>query len=447
MIHLALACGLLAGATAATVRPADPQRGYELLISKPYLPADFDQETFDATWHAWPDALRQAAEVATPKERRQLAFSRYGLTSRPADRSGRPLQYVVDARGNWTMNCFACHGGKVLGQTIPGLPNSHLALETLTTDIRKAKLRLRKQLTRMDIGSLFMPLGRNNGTTNAVMFGVALMAYRDPDLNFHPYRRPPEMVHHDLDAPPWWHFKKRQYLYADGFAPKNHRALMQFMLVRENGPGDFARWEDDFRDVYAYLESLEAPPYPFAVDRRLAGRGERIFMQSCADCHGTYGRDETYPGRVVPIAQLGTDPVRLEALRPENRASYARSWFHDRDSGEVVLDPEGYVAPPLDGIWASAPYFHNGSVPTLWHVLHPDARPSVWRRSENGYDPERVGLEVREYDRWPPAISLPDEARQVFDTGRSGKSAAGHNFPGVLSETERRAVLEYLKTL
>jgi hypothetical protein len=41
----------------------------------------------------------------------------------------------------------------------------------------------------------------------------------------------------------------------------------------------------------------------------------------------------------------------------------------------------GYIAPPLVGIWASAPYFHNGSVPTLWQVLDPDSRADIWTRT------------------------------------------------------------------
>jgi len=105
------------------------------------------------------------------------------------------------------------------------------------------------------------------------------------------------------------------------------------------------------------------------------------------------------------------------------------------------------VAPPLDGVWATAPYFHNGSVPTLWHVLHPDDRPAVWRRSEDGYDQSRVGLEITAHDSVPPSAKSPAERRQFFNAGDFGKSAAGHRFPDALNEEERRAVLEYLKTL
>ena len=40
----------------------------------------------------------------------------------------------------------------------------------------------------------------------------------------------------------------------------------------------------------------------------------------------------------------------------------------------------GYMAPPLDGIWATAPFFHNGSVPTIEGVLNSKARPAIWQR-------------------------------------------------------------------
>jgi hypothetical protein len=105
------------------------------------------------------------------------------------------------------------------------------------------------------------------------------------------------------------------------------------------------------------------------------------------------------------------------------------------------------VAPPLDGVWATAPYFHNGSVPTLWHVLHPAERPTVWRRTPTGYDDSRVGLEVEELTELPPGRLRSSDRRTFFDTRKPGKSAAGHDFPDVLTEAEKAAVLEYLKTL
>ena len=104
---------------------------------------------------------------------------------------------------------------------------------------------------------------------------------------------------------------------------------------------------------------------------------------------------------------------------------------------------DGYVAPPLDGIWASAPYFHNGSVPTLYEVLKSTARPEVWARTGISYDYnwEKIGWNYstdpkgKDYRKW------------TFDTTVPGYGNGGHTFGDKLTEEERWAVVEYLKTL
>ena len=367
---------------------------------------------------------------------------------------GDPLQYVVTHDGQdgsrlWTMNCLSCHGGTVYGQPYPGAPNNRFALQTMTEELRATKLKLAKPLSRMDIGSLLIPLGTTHGTTNAVIFGVGLMTRRDADLNVID-AVPESLVHHDMDAPPWWHFYKRPYLYIDGFAERGHRGLMQFTLVPENGPEFYRRYENDFKDIYAYLMSLRPPKYPLPIDESLAERGEQIFQKSCASCHGSYGEQPSYPNVCVPLDEIGTDPVRLQALPARGRQKYAESWFAVDAEGNrqtTIIDPDGYVAPPLDGVWASAPYFHNGSVPTLWQVLNPQERSAVWIRSSDELDAEQVGLTIRTVDRVPLTETDIAVRRQYFDTRRPGKSNAGHDYPDALTADEKQAVLEYLKTL
>ena len=447
VIAFSLGWLMFAFSTASPAAETPAERGYRLLTNKAYLSPDFDQPTFDEVWRVWPEPLRAQAQAATIEQRREMAFARYGLTRRPGDDSGKPQQYVVDEHGNWTMNCFACHAGQVAGKSYPGSPNSTFALQTLTEEIRATKVRLKKPLTRMDYGSFFIPLGQTNGTTNSVIFGVVLLAIRDAELNLKRPKSLPSMAHHDMDAPPWWNFKKRTHLYIDGFAPKGHRPLMQFMLVKENGPEKFRQWERDFRDVYAYLESLQPPAYPHKVDRDLAAAGATVFAENCAQCHGTYGKGGRYPEKNIPLDEIGTDPARHESLSPLRRAHYARSWFARPHEKAVITEPAGYVAPPLDGIWASAPYLHNGSVPTLWHVLNPAERPTLWRRRPNDYDQEHVGLAIETFDELPPAAKDAKVRREYFDTRSYGKSAAGHLFPDQLDAKQKRAVLEYLKTL
>ncbi|MBL8828910.1 MAG: cytochrome c, partial [Planctomycetaceae bacterium] len=326
-------------------------------------------------------------------------------------------------------------------------PNTLYDLQTLTEDVRLTKLRLGKPLAHMDKGSFLYPLSRSIGTTNAVMFGTILLTYRDPDLTFQRDRELPALVHHDHDAPAWWHYHRKTRLYSDGFAPKSHRALLQFLLIPKNGPDKFREWEDDYRAVSAWIESLTPPKYPGQIDAPLANRGRFVFNEHCAKCHGTYGAQPTWPEKIVSIDDVGTDRARLDSLAGDGRKRWGASWFAYFGKRPTIDEPGGYVAPPLDGIWASAPYLHNGAVPTLWHLLHPDERPVVWQRSEDGYDHERIGLEVTTYDTMPAEIVDPRQQRRYFNTRLFGKSATGHDYPAALAEPDRRAVLEYLKTL
>ena len=95
-----------------------------------------------------------------------------------------------------------------------------------------------------------------------------------------------------------------------------------------------------------------------------------------------------------------------------------------------------------------APYFHNGSVADALARAASAASARSLARSEDGYDQQRVGLEVQELDRSSQAaLSPPASRRHYFNTETPGKSAAGHDFPDLLSEDEKQAVLEYLKTL
>lgn len=436
-----------APAAAAAPEPS-AARGYRHLLDTAYIPPTLDDAAFDGLWRVWPEPARAEAERADPATRRALAFRRYGLTPRPDD-PRKPLQYVVDAAGRWSINCLACHGGALDGDVVPGLPNQSFAFQDLVDDLAAyAKAQHDPALSLSAAMWRRIPLGGSHGTTNAVVFSQALGAFRDPELRVVLPKEAPTFVHHDLDAPPFWNVRVRPRLYVDGVTKKRHRALMQFLMVPMNGPEKFRAWEGDFRDILAWVESVPVPRWRGAVDAAAAGRGRAVFERACASCHGTYGDAPTYPALRVPADVVGTDRTRLDAIPRAERERYARSWFVDGHADDVDLAPDGYVAPPLHGVWASAPYFHNGAVPTLWHVLHPDARPAAWRRDgPAALDPARVGLKVVTADA-PPA-DLPDawSRRAWFDTRAKGKSAAGHRFPDPLTEPERHDVLEYLKTL
>ena len=122
-------------------------------------------------------------------------------------------------------------------------------------------------------------------------------------------------------------------------------------------------------------------------------------------------------------------------------AWYNSSWFAKSEPRSWFVPDTGYVAPPLDGIWITAPYLHNGSVPTLEDLLNSPQRPVYWSRTGESaeYDYKKVGWR---YER-------PEKPKGdwTFDTTLPGYSNQGHYFGDKLSQGERTAVIEYLKTL
>ncbi len=99
-----------------------------------------------------------------------------------------------------------------------------------------------------------------------------------------------------------------------------------------------------------------------------------------------------------------------------------------------------YKARPLEGIWATAPYLHNGSVPTLYDLLlPPEQRPKTFAVGTREFDPQKVGYST---NPTAPGNSF------VYDTRLAGNSNKGHVY-GVdaLSQTQRLELLEYLKTV
>jgi len=207
---------------------------------------------------------------------------------------------------------------------------------------------------------------------------------------------------------------------------------------------DYAKWNEteptrmsSLRRVMNYIGSLEAPKYPLTVDAALAAAGEPVYKAQCAECHEAGGRRT---GSVIPLDEVGTDRHRLDMWTQNSASAYnaygeGYSWNFTN-----FRKTNGYTAVPLDGIWLTAPYLHNGSVPTLADLLAPVAeRPKRFWRGLDLFDAERVGF-----------VSDSDEAKRigtVLDVSRPGNSNAGHTYGTTLSPQEKRALVEYLKTL
>jgi mono/diheme cytochrome c family protein len=419
-----------------------PEAGKVALLEKPYQPAVWSLRSYDDVWKQWGVATKPADYASAFRDR-------YGLHPAPYANHELPMgmRRAPGLLGTGiTTDCLLCHGGSIMGKSYVGLPNSTLDMHALYEEMSRTS-----GVTR---GANY-PFTIVRGTTEAGAFAVSLLDFRDADLNL---RRPEKLPFRtDLceDPPAWWLLKKKRTMYHDGgMDARSVRSIMQFLLNPLN-PGEFIKQQErTFRDVQAYLLTIEPPRYPFSIDEPLAGRGRLLFEATCSKCHGTYGEKADYPNKIVPLEDVGTDPTRATGFSAEGLTHFNRSWFGQEkgpDGKPLQADhPRGYQAPPLDGVWATAPYFHNGSVPTLYHVLNSKDRPRLFTRSFRtdaaDYDEARVGWKFTEHLRVDPQAT-PLEQRKVYDTTQPGRGNRGHTFGDKFSEEERRAVIEYLKTL
>jgi hypothetical protein len=209
------------------------------------------------------------------------------------------------------------------------------------------------------------------------------------------------------------------------------------------------------RDVIDYaFDHYQPPPFPGPIDDALADQGATLYASRCAGCHGTYApgpdgwRITSYPNALVPQAAIGTDPARWQAVTDD-----VLDLFNGTPLARVITPArgEGYVPPALDGVWASAPYLHNGSVPSIWHLMHPEQRPARFEVGGHRLDYATLGIagEPGVDGTWRyPADHSPWTLPEVYDTTQPGRSNAGHaaQFAG-LSEEDKRALIEFLKRL
>ena len=201
---------------------------------------------------------------------------------------------------------------------------------------------------------------------------------------------------------------------------------------------------------------LKAPTWPAdilgSIDGTRAKAGEKIFNETCRGSH---------QNSLYALTDVGTDPQRANsfgqpvaggkpfpaAIKPILDNLKARAFSDDgispadqttMDANPVIWRKTGqYLARPLTGVWATAPYLHNGSVPTLWHLLHPAERPAKFVVGNREYDPAKLGYSTGG-DGW------------IFDTSQPGKSNIGHagdKYGTNLTEDQKAALLEFLKTI
>jgi hypothetical protein len=446
---LGVLAGLAVLSSGAPVRGESPdplavERGRRALTLTGYLKPEWGADAYRNAGKFWgncaPDPIAEPDAYAAAFRRR------YGLHPAPYPNDGLPMGLRRVPRADRTaaglqIDCLICHGGSIGGTSYVGLGNSTLDLKALFEELTRAE-------GRRPLPSTFV-LTSARGTVNAGQVAAILLSLRNADLSFRRFPLPLGVNLPELDTPPWWRLGRKQTMYYDGRTDaRSVRTNMQFLLS-EKSLADLKELEPTFRDIQAFMKSVKPPPYPFAIDRARAERGRVVFEKTCAQCHGTYGPSGTYPNLIVELKVIGTDPARAVGLSDKLVAHYNATWLgEDYPADELMV---GYQAPPLDGIWATAPYLHNGSIPTLAALLQSSQRPARFRRPPSTdfehYDPVHVGWKFEPITETPPPGLTPHEARFLFDTARFGLGNSGHTFGDPLSDHERSDVIEYLKTL
>ena len=369
--------------------------------------------------------------------------------------------------------CFTCHAGAVAGDTILGLGNSlsdyrgNLSLPAKLLDVRMRvtyKEDDPEYVQYEDFGRYFRAMTEGTQTNNpgvnpAARIAETIMRYRDPQTLEYVSEPAYEIEDYNIasDTPPLWNVVKKNSLYYTAVGRGDMtKLLFQASVLGIPDSMQARRAQNAFVDVLAWLRELEPPRYTGEVDPVLAKAGKLIFEENCSGCHGTYGEiggdrsDDTYPNIVVSVDVVRTDPLYASyAVNSGITDWYNRSWFAT-SYPQSRFEPEaGYVAPPLDGIWATAPYLHNGSVPTLGALLNSYERPKYWARYSPSH-PRPVG-EANEYDHdllgWKVEVRENAKGKYTYNTSLRGYGNEGHTFGDHLSTQERKDVIEYLKTL
>ena len=239
------------------------------------------------------------------------------------------------------------------------------------------------------------------------------------------------------DFPSTWNLDVREGMNLNwgGETPSPRSVIIDSALGLQADPKtvvQHAAWIQEF------LRSKRPPKYPFPIDAGLVSKGEAIYSKECSYCHAIAPGSRV--GKVIDVAEVGTDENRLITWTAQ-AAQIANEKVASLGVQRInMVKTNGYQSVPLDGLWLRAPYLHNGSVPNLREMLEPqEKRTKVFWRGYDVYDTTNVGFDTQS-----------SEAQRLgfrFDTSLKGNGNQGHLYGTKLSASDKRALLEYMKTL
>jgi len=440
-------------------RPGDPARGYDALVNGNYFPCGVPDRAFqvlDAFGLVPSDGAKVPNELGRTGRNAELPYFFTAYTSP----KGVPMV---------TVNCLFCHGGRVDGELVVGLgdnaqdftyPESISGGLASTASLAGSLVLSADESAELDhfldrFGVVAPRIQMNvKGANPGDLIPRILGAYRQPDtlawLSTPNAAILPTTAPAATNVPPWWRVARKNQLYYVGEGYGDHaRLLMSAAMYCADDTASATKFDEMFVDVVAYIKSIEPPRYTRRVDATKVATGKALFKERCSSCHGTYGQYASYPNRWVALDEVGTDPALAQQESSARAAAfntwYDASWYGTAGPLARIQPKLGYVAPPLDGVWATAPFLHNGSVPNLDALLDSSKRPLYWTRnySSSAFDEVAVGIRYSNVDR----ITDDYDPNNVYDTTLPGQAADGHTYGDTLSDTERAALIEYIKTL
>lgn len=456
----------------------------------------FDQVLKDLGLHRHPGD--QGTEPYTAPWPRQLMAS---------DRMGIGL-VIKDHAVGFTMSCAACHSAELFGKTVLGMTNRfpranefflkaqkaggfvHPSLFQKFTGATDAETQLLSQsLDNLKRVGVKKPLALGLDTSLAqVALSLNKRSQDDmasPSWFRQNFPRPDEYLDtYPADSKPavWWNLKYKNRWLSDGSVLSGN-PIVTNLLWNEIGRGtdlsQLEKWIDDNEQIIQELTTAvfatQAPHITdfFSEDRiqlDLAKKGEELFNQSCAKCHGIYEKNWSHaeahllskkdllktsrvrypqPHRIVDV---GTDSHRYLGMKSLEKLNDLKI---SKNKGILIRAQKGYLPPPLVGIWARWPYFHNNSVPSLCAVLTPgSSRPVTYysgpaRNPDTDFDFECNG--------YPLDHKTPESWKQkafYFDTRTPGLWNRGHDERifikdgrEIFSREDKKALIQFLQTL
>lgn len=409
----------------------------------------------------------------------------------------------------FTLSCAACHSSQLFGRPILGLTNRfpranlffihgqsalqkiHPGVFALLTGATRAEKTMYAD-SRARMGSIGLKRPETLGLDTSLAQVALSLARRAPTPWAERDRRfesePRATLLDDLipDSKPavWWNVKYKTRFLSDASVISGNPIFTNF-LWNEIGRGvdlpELVEWLQTQSSIVEELTTAvfatEAPKWSAYLDASLisverAKRGEAIFNTNCNHCHGTYEKAWSMEVPDRPLIEtvrvryfektrtydVGTDSGRRFGMRA--LAVALNPLEFSKRFGIVIEEQKGYVAPPLEGIWARFPYFHNNSIPNLCALMTPPAaRPMTYRSGEvldreRDFDSNCVGYPLGDAtpDHWSKVIDKDDH---LYDARRPGMSNAGHyeriftNRDGSerYTDEQKRDLIEFLKTL